>query len=72
MHGHDYNGSGDYKFVLNFCIDDLQPEYERVKSLNIGTITEIRHAHTEYYYFHLRDPDNNVIEITGSYEKGGE
>jgi lactoylglutathione lyase len=72
LHGHDYSGGGDYKFVLNFWIDDLQPEHERVKSLNIGEITEIKQAHPEYYYFHLRDPDNNVIEITGSYKKGVE
>ena len=70
LHDHDYSGNGDYKFVLNFWIDELQPEYERVKSLNIGSVTEIRQAHPEYYYFHLRDPDNNVIEITGNYKQG--
>ena len=68
--GHNYNGSGDYKFVLNFWINELQPEYERVKSLNIGKVTEIIHAHTDYYYFHVHDPDDNVIEITGSYNIG--
>ena len=65
--GHDYTGNGDYKFVLNFWIDDLKTEYERVKSLNIGTVTEIKFVHTEYYYFHLNDPDNNVIEVAGIY-----
>jgi len=69
LQGHDYNGSGDYKFVLNFWINDLQTEYERVKSLNIGAVTEIIQAHTNYYYFNLYDPDNNVIEITGNYKK---
>lgn len=69
LQGHDYSGSGDHKFVLNFWINDLQAEYERVKNLNIGTITEIIQAHTNYYFFNLYDPDNNVIEITGNYNK---
>jgi lactoylglutathione lyase len=68
IQGYNYNSGGDYKFVLNFWINELQPEYERVKSLNIGSVTEILYAHTNYYYFHLRDPDNNVIEITGCYK----
>lgn len=66
--GHDYSGSGDYKFVMNFWIEDLQSEHERIKSLKIGEVTDIKHAHTSYYYFHLKDPDNNVIEITGGYD----
>jgi hypothetical protein len=33
-------------------------------------VTEIKQALPEYYYFHLRDPDNNVIEITGNYKQG--
>jgi lactoylglutathione lyase len=69
LHGHDYTVSGDYKFVLNFWINDLQAEYERIKNLNIE-VTEIKQAHPEY--FHLRDPDNNVIEITGNYKQGDE
>ena len=68
LHNHDYSGSGDYKFVLNFSIDDLQREYERVKSLNIGKVTKIKQAHPDYFYFHLNDPDKNVIEINGSYK----
>jgi len=66
---HDYTGSGDHKFVLNFWVNDLQTEYERVKSLNIGTVTEIIQVHSNYYFFNLYDPDNNVIEITGNYRK---
>jgi len=69
LQGHDYSGSGDHKFVLNFWINDLQAEYERVKSLNIGAVTEIIQIHTNYYFFNLYDPDNNVIEITGNYNK---
>jgi len=69
LQGHDYSGGGDHKFVLNFWINDLKAEYERVKSLNIGAVTEIIQAHTNYYFFNLYDPDNNVIEITGNYNK---
>ena len=68
LQNHDNSGSGDNKFILNFLIDDLQREYERVKSLNIGKITKIKQDHPGYFYFNLNDPDKNVIEITGSYE----
>ena len=68
--GHDTTGSGDEKFVLNFCIDNLQMEHERVSSLRIGEVTEIKHIHTDYWCFHVYDPDKNVIEITGGYEGG--
>ena len=63
--GHDYTGHGDHKFALNFCIKDLLSEHIRVKALKIGEVTEIRQAAPDYYFFQLRDPDNNVIEITG-------
>lgn len=56
-----------YKFVQNYWVEDLQMEYERVKSLNIGNVTEILEAYPTYHYFHLTDPDNNVIEVTGGY-----
>ncbi len=68
LKNHDYSGNGDYKFVLNFWTEDLKTEYERVKSLNIGEVTDICQAHTTYYYFHLKDPDKNIIEITGGYK----
>jgi lactoylglutathione lyase len=68
LQDHDYNS--DHKFVLKFLIDDLQSEYERIKKLNIGNVSEIKEAYPEYYYFHITDPDKNVIEITGSYKKG--
>ena len=64
LEGHHYS-EGDYKFVLNFWVEDLQKEYERLKQLHIGEMTEIRKVHEGYYYFHLRDEDYNVIEITG-------
>ena len=67
LKGHDYSGSGDHKFVLNFWINDLQQEYERIKGLNTGEVTEIIQANPTYFFFNLYDPDNNVIEITGNY-----
>lgn len=63
--GHDYTGKGDHKFVLNFRIGDLSAEYERLKILQIGEMTPVIHAYTDYYYFNIYDPDGNVIEITG-------
>jgi len=68
--GHDFSSSGGRKFTLNFWIKDLSAEHERVKSLNIGKTTDIIHAHTNYFFFNVYDPDGNVIEITGQYEGG--
>ena len=66
--GHHYE-DGDYKFVLNFWVEDLEREYFRLKDLNIGKITEIKKVHEGYYYFNIFDPDNNVCEITGGYRE---
>lgn len=66
LHGHHYP-DGDYKFVLNFWVEDLEKEYRRLKELNIGRMTEIKKVHEGYYYFHIYDPDANVCEITGGY-----
>lgn len=55
-------------FVLNFYIDDLNAEYERIKDLNIGKMTKIMYLNiaSPYYHFLLEDPDGNTIEITGN------
>ena len=66
--GHHYEDD-DYKFVLNFWVEDLEREYFRLKDLNIGKITEIKKVHEGYYYFNIFDPDNNVCEITGGYKE---
>ena len=65
--GHCTSLEGDYKFVQNYWVEDLRAEHERVKALQIGEVTEILEAYPTYHYFHMRDPDNNVIEITGTY-----
>lgn len=66
LQGHHYE-DGDYKFVLNFWVEDLEKEYNRLKALNIGKMTEIQKVNEGYYYFSVLDPDNNVCEITGGY-----
>ena len=66
--GHHYV-EGDHKFVMNFWVEDLQREYERLKKLHIGEMTEIEKVHDGYYFFNIFDPDKNVIEITGGYQE---
>ena len=59
-----------HKFVFNFWDENLQAEYERVKSLNITeNLSKIKYFKyvSPYYYFHLTDPDGNIIEVTGGY-----
>lgn len=58
------------KVVINLSTDDLQAEYGRIKALKIGgSMTKIRYINAKepYYYFCLKDPDDNTIEITGNY-----
>ena len=57
--------------VLNFWIEDLNKEYERIKNLNIGVISEILYVNisSPYYFFTVIDPNGNFIEITGAYKK---
>ncbi len=62
------------KIVINLGTPDLRKEYERIKELHIASdMTEIRYmnAGRPYWYFCLRDPDGNVIEITGGYTPEG-
>ena len=56
--------------VLNFTVNDLAAEYERVKSLNIGKVSEIMYVNIAmpYWFFWLKDPDGNCLEITGEYK----
>jgi catechol 2,3-dioxygenase-like lactoylglutathione lyase family enzyme len=56
--------------ILNFNVPDLKVEYERIKKLNIGNVTEIMYINivAPYYCFMLEDPDGNLLEITGKYE----
>ena len=57
-------------FVLNFWVEDLNAEYERIKSINIGEVSEIlliNVAASPYFCFMLYDPDGNQIEVTGNW-----
>ncbi|MVX65679.1 glyoxalase/bleomycin resistance/dioxygenase family protein [Clostridium chromiireducens] len=58
------------KFVLNFWVEDLEKERERIIKLNISNlVTKIKYVNNvmPYYYFQVEDPDGNAIEITGEY-----
>ena len=55
--------------VLNFEVEDLKSEYDRLKKANIGELSELMYVnvHMSYWYFNIIDPDGNTIEITGRY-----
>lgn len=55
--------------VLNFHVDNLNAEYERLTSLNIGKVSSIMYLNiaSPYYFFLIEDPDGNQLEITGKY-----
>lgn len=55
--------------IFNFEVEDLKSEYERIKALKIGKVSEIMYVnvHIPYYYFNLTDPDGNILEISGNY-----
>jgi len=55
--------------VLNFDVENLNNEYARISSLNIGDISDILYMNISlpYYFFQVNDPDGNLIEITGEY-----
>ena len=52
--------------VLNFVVEDLQAEYDRITKLGIGEVSEIMYigVNVPYWYFNVTDPDGNIIEIT--------
>ncbi|WP_425445896.1 VOC family protein [Dethiothermospora halolimnae] len=58
-------------FVLNFYINNLNAEYERLKKLDIGKVSPVMYLNvaSPYYFFTIEDPDGNTIEITGNYNK---
>lgn len=64
------NEPNSRKAVLNFWVEDLKKEYQRIMKMNPPKITKIRYLcyKSPYYYFHLTDLDGNIIEITGDYK----
>lgn len=55
--------------IFNFEVENLESEYQRIQSLQIGEVSKIMYVnvHMPYYYFNVIDPDGNVLEITGNY-----
>lgn len=55
--------------IFNFEVEDLKREYERIKSLEIGEVSDVMYVnvHMPYYYFNVTDPDGNILEISGNY-----
>lgn len=53
--------------ILNLRSENLKNEYERLKKSNIGDLSKIMYVNiTEpYYYFTIKDPDGNELEIYG-------
>lgn len=59
-----------HKFALNFWVEDLRDEHNRLWNLNLSeNLTGIKYVCnvSPYYYFQLTDPDDNTIEVTGAY-----
>ena len=56
--------------VVNFIVDDLGSEYQRLKELNIGYVSDMMYLNVvmPYWYFNITDPNGNVIEITWKYD----
>lgn len=54
--------------VFNFEVDDLKSEYERIKALQIGEVSKLLYVniHLPYWYFTIKDPDGNEIEISSN------
>ena len=67
----DFNKEQNIKMnniiTLNFYTEDLNTEYSRIKVLNIGEISDLMYVNiTEpYYYFTIKDPEGNLLEICG-------
>ena len=57
--------------VFNYYCDDLKAEYDRLKALHIGDVSIMYYVNirTPYWYFNIRDPDGNLLEITGPMHK---
>ena len=60
--------------VLNIGVDDLAGEYDRIKKLGIGEMSELFYVNiaAPYWGFWLTDPDGIFIEVTGPYMPEGD
>lgn len=59
--------------ILTFKVDDFKSEYQRMKSLGIGEVSQIMYVnvHKPYHYFSVTDPDGHVLEVADQYEGDG-
>lgn len=55
--------------IFNFTTKHLAQEYERLKKANLGEMSEMMYVnvHMPYWYFNIKDPDGNVLEITEAF-----
>lgn len=62
--------NGNNNIILNFQVDDLNSEYERIKRIKHAKISEIMYVNlvTPYYFFNVEDLDGNTLEVTGKYK----
>lgn len=55
--------------IFNSEVENLKSEYDRLKLLGIGKVSEVMNVnvHMQYYYFNVINPYGNILEITGKY-----
>lgn len=60
--------------IFNSEVENLKSEYDRLKLLGIGKVSEIMYVnvHMQYYYFNVINPYGNILEITGEYSAHSE
>lgn len=65
---------GNDIMVQNYVCEDLHMEYERLKSLQIPSLSPLYYVSITmpYWYFNITDPEGNVLEITGPYDPSKE
>ncbi|MFG6121355.1 MULTISPECIES: VOC family protein [Thalassobacillus] len=67
----DHAFDPDYQFepvrtpVFNFCSADLAKSYQWVKEKGIMIVRDIE-EHGDFGWFHIEDPDKNVVMICGT------
>ena len=64
-----YRETGELKnniVVLNFEVEDLKKEYERLNAANIGLVSELMfvNVYMPYWYFNIVDLNGKTLEIT--------
>lgn len=65
----DTGSKQNNQVIFNFETEDLAAEYDRLRALKIGELSDLMYVnvHMPYWYFNIKDPDGNLLEITGKY-----